>query len=688
MRSFLCSVALATTLVAPFAGAQQSLVQSQGQILYLSGPSNSLTDGDVAPGLMTGERFGGGGQDNAVVDGNGNAFFRARLVSNAGTVLAPVYLQYAYYYGSSRNNLQLVLRGGDPEPSGTVPNAILSTATSGAPFNGSPRISDAGQIMFGATIWDFVGNSITAANDTVLYTGVPGNFQILAREGDLAPGCGGATYSSSFAGMSQQPTGLNSSGVALFRSTLVGAAAVPPVVTGNNDAWFTGTAGNVQLMLRKGDSYPWIGGGATISALGFISQMNPLGEVVTEVTLGLGTGTPAVTAADDKVLLLYQPGVGLTQLIREGDAAPIAGTTFNLASNSWNFNTGSSTFNGSGQLLLSCDLSGAVTAGIDDRALIKTSLAGQTVVMRRGDAAPGVAGANWDVVNNASMCANDAGQVAFQATMVNGGVTAADDSGIWVGTPGNWTLVIREGDAAPGTGSTFGQTTGVTNLLNGQGQLLFANNLANGNGSAWLWDPTLGLQRIFSAADSLEVNPGVFRTPFGAGTIQFSNGEGRPLSFTNDGSVVLKLSMTDGLSYGSQLMVGMRLGSLTGLPKTISETTGGAYSLYLNAGAGNAGNTYVVAGSVTGTSPGIPIGAFVLPLNFDFYTQFTLDFANVGIFVNTFSTLDTDGRRTAQILVPPLPGLAGLVFNHAYAVIDMSSQLVKVSEPAALQLTP
>ncbi len=35
-----------------------------------------------------------------------------------------------------------------------------------------------------------------------------------------------------------------------------------------------------------------------------------------------------------------------------------------------------------------------------------------------------------------------------------------------------------------------------------------------------------------------------------------------------------------------------------------------------------------------------------------------------------------------------LPGLAGLVFNHAYAVLDGSQQLVFVSEPASLLLTP
>jgi hypothetical protein len=336
--------------------------------------------------------------------------------------------------------------------------------------------------------------------------------------------------------------------------------------------------------------------------------------------------------------------------------------------------------------VLNCDLAGAVTAGVNDRAVIKAGPTGQTVMLRRGDAAAGVAGAFWDAVNNTSLCMNDAGQIAFQASMT-GAVATTNDSGIWVGTPGNYTLVIREGDVAPGTGSTFGQTTGVTLLMNAAGQLYFQNTLATGNGSGWLWDPTLGLQRAWSQGEQIEVNPGVFRTPYASGTLQFSNGDGTSLCFANDGTLTCKLSMNDGLSYGSQLATSVRIGSLTGYPNKLSQTTGGLYNLHLNAGAAQAGNVYVVAGSITGTAPGLPIGPFVLPLNFDFYTQFTLDNANVGLFINTFSTLDVDGRRLAQIAVPALPGLAGLNFYHAYGVIDQSAQLSFVSEPATLLIT-
>ena len=98
-------------------------------------------------------------------------------------MLSPAYLQRAYFYGDSKGTLVSILRGGDPEPSGTIPNAILSTSSSGGAFTGSPRISGTGHIMFGASIWDASDSTITSANDTVLYVGTPGNWQILAREG-------------------------------------------------------------------------------------------------------------------------------------------------------------------------------------------------------------------------------------------------------------------------------------------------------------------------------------------------------------------------------------------------------------------------------------------------------------------------------------------------------------------------
>src|SRR5436190_19513336 len=104
MRSFsfgvlVIALAIATAIVP----AHTSLVQSQGQVIFFSGASNGTSDGDLAPGCG-GDKFGGGGQNQAVIGEDGKAFFQAQLVSNTGTVLAPAYLQRAFFYGDSRGS--------------------------------------------------------------------------------------------------------------------------------------------------------------------------------------------------------------------------------------------------------------------------------------------------------------------------------------------------------------------------------------------------------------------------------------------------------------------------------------------------------------------------------------------------------------------------------------------------------
>ena len=698
MRSFSIVLSLVAVLGCGLVNAQQSLVQSQGQVIFFSGASTGTVDGDLAPGCG-GDRFGGGAQNSAVIGEDGKAFFQAQLVSNTGTVLAPANIQRAYFYGDSRGNLVKILRGGDPEPSGQIPGAILSTSTNGIGIGNAPRIAANGLMMFSASVWDFTpAATVTATNDTLLYVGTPGGFSILARENDVAPGTGGAYYAN-FGTLNNQSTCINSAGWVLFQSTLVNnALANPQVVTGNNAAWFGGQIGNVQMLLRKSEILP-SGEQINTTGLGFLSQMNSNGHVLLDVSYLVGSGTPAVTAANDKAVWICVPGGSRTQIVREGDPTPIPGTFFGNAANSWAYGSGSSTFNVAGQFLDNSPLTGAVTVGVDDRALFLLSAAGHSVVYRKGDLAPGVQGANpgatLDTANDSSLCLNDSGMVCFEATLANGGVTTANDSGIWIGTPGNLTLVCREGDVAPGTGGLlFGQTTGVQLLMNGAGQLFFQNTLTGAapgslTGSTWMWDPVVGLHALFRPGDLVEVQPGIFRTPYTAGGVQFTNGDGRPLSFANDGTVVTKLSMTDGTSYGSQALVTVRIGSLTGLPGKISELAGGTHKLYLNAGLAHAGETFVVAGSASGTNPGIQIGAFNIPLNFDSYTQFTLDNANLGPYVNTFGFLDAQGRAQANVVIPPgLTGFTGVVVHHAYGVLDLGNQLVFASEPARLEIIP
>ncbi len=446
----------------------------------------------------------------------------------------------------------------------------------------------------------------------------------------------------------------------------------------NNIAWFGGSVGNVQLILRKGDLGP---NGEVTSSIGFSTQINASGQALFEVTYTVGTGTPAVTTANDKAIWLYTPGLGTTEILREGSPSPIPGTFFASPSLS-----AVSLFNAAGQALIGVDLTGAVTVGSDDKAIFLASSSGASLVVQRGDAAPGIPGASFNTMGIFNMCLTDGGIVAITSTVMNGGVTTSNDSGLWTGTAGNLTLLAREGDVAPGSGGqTFGAFSGNA-FLNAVGQVVFSNALSGGAfaQSYYSWDPVLGLQPVFFPNDQVEVQPGIFRILSSVATAPNSNGDARLLLFANDGTVTLRPSFTDG-SFG---IVKVRIGSLTALPKKISNATGGTQTLYLSAGLAHAGQIYAVAGSASGTNPGTPIGAFIVPLNIDVYTDFTLANANAGPYVNTLGTLDVNGRALAHIMVPPALGLTGIVVHHAYGVLDSFNNLVFASEAASLEIIP
>jgi hypothetical protein len=201
--------------------------------------------------------------------------------------------------------------------------------------------------------------------------------------------------------------------------------------------------------------------------------------------------------------------------------------------------------------------------------------------------------------------------------------------------------------------------------------------------SAWSWDPALGLQCLVRGGDAIQVQPGLFRTVSSAASVPYANGDGRPLGFANDGTAVLRLAMND----GSRAMVSVHVGSLAGLPRAISAATGGTHTLYLNAGPAHAGQVFIVAGSVSGTFPGTQIGIFNVPLNADAYTQLMLQSANMAPFVNTVGTLDAEGRAIAQLVIPPIPGLVGIVADHAFALIDLGF-IAFASQAARLQVVP
>jgi len=110
--------------------------------------------------------------------------------------------------------------------------------------------------------------------------------------------------------------------------------------------------------------------------------------------------------------------------------------------------------------------------------------------------------------------------------------------------------------------------------------------------------------------------------------------------------------------------------TLEGYPKTLSTSTGATATLLLDA-PGHGDAFFGMAGTLSGTSPGLPLGAFQVPLNPDAYFQLSLR-APSSIFHNMVGVLDFQGRATARIDMPAGVALSfvGLRLHHAYLVVS------------------
>lgn len=134
-----------------------------------------------------------------------------------------------------------------------------------------------------------------------------------------------------------------------------------------------------------------------------------------------------------------------------------------------------------------------------------------------------------------------------------------------------------------------------------------------------------------------------------------------------------------GLSTFDDLRIAYEPITLVGSPAQISVANGGTQTLDLAAGAANAGDVYLLLGSVTGTAPGFQIDGFTLPLNVDAYTLATLFAPNAPPLAGSLGTFDANGTAQATFTIAPgSASLAGLTASHAYVALDVQPTLVSI----------
>lgn len=144
-----------------------------------------------------------------------------------------------------------------------------------------------------------------------------------------------------------------------------------------------------------------------------------------------------------------------------------------------------------------------------------------------------------------------------------------------------------------------------------------------------------------------------------------------------------------GAAYVFDLVPERPLASAT---STVSIGGGGSQLLEFATVPCLAGATYLMLGSVSGTSPGFAIApGFPVPLNPDFYTVLSITQANGPVLMNSLGLLDAEGDAATLFTLPGGldAGLAGLEIHHAMVVGNpVTGAFRLVSNAVVVELVP
>lgn len=101
----------------------------------------------------------------------------------------------------------------------------------------------------------------------------------------------------------------------------------------------------------------------------------------------------------------------------------------------------------------------------------------------------------------------------------------------------------------------------------------------------------------------------------------------------------------------------------------VSLAAGGTvqFSLHVN-GSLQAGDSYLLVGSMSGTAPAVPVGLASLPLVLDSYFVLTVIAANSGPFERTKGKFDAAAFASPRIVIPAgsPPSIVGISLHHAW----------------------
>jgi hypothetical protein len=464
--------------------------------------------GQQAPGTPSGAVF----TNFYIPDINdyGLVAFQGSLEANVGGVTTS---SDQGVWSEGTGSLQLVAREGS-QAAGVQANARYGNVFS------VPSLSNSGQVVFSSELQTGSGG-VVANNNSAIWAERAGSLEVVAREGSQAPGVPpGHNFGNVFGGTLQ-----NNSGLIAFASGLQSAPS---------GIWSEGS-GSLGLIVQTGQLAPNTGG-AVFSDVGVDNELHMNDDGAIAFKGRLQEGTAGVDAFNN--LGIWSNRNGSLELVVRTAAQGAPDLSVQSIESLAFSNSGSIAFNA------------FLTGDVPSDGIFLDTAGSLSLIARSGTQAPDTPpGAVFlNLMDNSHIALNSSGKIAFTAYLKtgSGGVTGFNSHGLWSDAGGSLSLVSRAGDVVPGTPNNARIFEHDVFTMNDRGQVAFSATLDDGGyGGLFATDVTGELKVIALQGAELEIAPGDFRTV--QGLRFFASGESLS-GFNNRGQLAFYADFTDGSS--------------------------------------------------------------------------------------------------------------------------------------------
>ena len=451
-----------------------------------------------------------------------------------------IILNNGIYLDSPEGPLPLVV-GGEPVPFGGPDEVFFVADAQNWNDDGSTVVAVTGVAPTGPL--SFEGRS-----GFLIRVDSDGQIEVLGTQLESAPELPAGTAYASFGAVTAAgrpgDARLNNAGDATYIATIGGDG----VDVLNNETLISSLDGNTELLIREGVRAPGLGAGTFLGAeIGRAfnePKLNDLGQTYMLVRL-VG---PGVTSGFDQAIYSFNDdGV---ELVAASTGANATGDEIRSLRDPETNEQGRVVFRGT-----------VGPVNDFDQALFEGDASDAGVVLRSGDAAPGLEGFTIDqliadgsgqlVLPIAQPILNANGAVVFTADLAGPGITpfTTNKRTLFYGEPGNFVPVLRTGGEVPGVPGAEFVSIGEF-AVNAAGEVVFRALLLLNNqqvlNSMWAWDEANGLRLIARAGEQLPVRDGLTAL---ATIVDFRGGPGQQSGFSSqlsdDGDLLFNANLQD-----------------------------------------------------------------------------------------------------------------------------------------------